>query len=1160
MVMAKRSNMMHKNLTQTIRKSLGRFVAIAAIIALGAGLFVGLLTTKTDMVETSQWFTDGQNMFDLRLLNTYGWTQAHVEAVREMPGVAEVEGAVGLDALMHRDRAEDSAVYHLLSIPETINRVSLREGRMPQSPDECLADGTFGGKNLLGTQYTVSRSNSQDTLDALTCETYTVVGTVASPLYLNTERGNTSLGNGRVASFLYLLPEGFQTDYYTDIYVTIPGAYTVYTEEYDDAMDRAADTLEPLLEPLAKRRLEQVRTEAEEAYADGLAEYEQGLADYEQGKKDAEKELADGKKKLTDGQAEIDANRKTLEDGRKQLEEGQTLIDENAALLLSSRETLTKTKSDTYTQLAEAQAELMERYKEAKTGLSQVESGLRQIESALTQLDSGIAQLEAGLEQIDAGIRQIDALISILDPSLEAARSALDFLKNQPDGDLERIAQLEAQLEELEGKRDGYVNQKAELETSRGEYGDQLSALQTQREEVAARQTELHETRATIQDGLDQIDMGFMELQSNQTQADNQFAAAQAELDAGQMKLDASQKELDSKKAELEAGEAALAEAQAELDAGWEEYEQGKLEADRELADGKRALDDAKKKLADARQEIDALKDPSVYALTRNTNIGYVSMESDSDIVAGVSRVFPAFFLLVAALVCITSMTRMVNEERTQIGTFKALGYSNGETISKYLKYSGASALLGCTLGVLIGSVAFPQIIWQGYRIIHNFTPWLKMRLDWPLCLSVVLSYTSVVLLVTWYACHKELKETPAELIRPKAPAAGKRVILEKLPFWNKIGFLNKVAIRNVFRYRQRLLMMLLGIGGCTALLMTGFGIRDSIFNIVDYQFEEVTVYDMSVSFRDNQSLDAQSAFRESLLGNVDQILFCHESSAELDYGGKVKEVYLLASDDRLKTFVDLHHGSRPLEMPGSGEALVCRGAAEAMGIDVGDTVTLRNPDMEEISLKVVGIYDNNVYNYVIADLQTIRLAWGSDYGEQTALITTREEQDPHIASARIMDMDGVLNVLVSQDLASQVGSMMDAMNLIVITVVACAGMLALIVLYNLTNININERVREIATLKVLGFRAGETAAYVFKENLSLSVVGALLGLVGGKFLLNFVMSQIKLDMVWFQSRVSWISCVLSFVLTIVAACLVDLIFYFRLEKINMAEALKSVE
>ena len=1160
MVKKKGRNMLRKNLNRTVARSFGRFLAIVLIIALGAGLFVGLLTTKTDMLETCQWYTDRQNMFDLHLLNTYGWTESDVDAVRQMEPIADAEGTVALDVLLQRDGDEQTSVYRVMGIPERINCVELQSGRMPQSPDECLIDGAHGGASAIGSVFTVADTNESDTLEALSLRTYTVVGSVSSPLYLNVERGNTSLGSGRISSYLYVMPETFQTDYYTDIYATIPGDYRVYTQAYDDAMDAAAEAVKPLLTPLASSRMETVRQQAEEAYADGLEEYRQGVEDYESGKAQAQKELGEARKKLEDGQKELDAQKTELEKGRQQLEDGQKQIDEGNAQLVDSRQQLADSQQQTYNQLGEAQAELLANYKTVKENLAQAESGLAQIQTGLSALDSGIAQIDSGLEQIDSGVEQLDLLISILNPTLEAARKALEYAQSRPETDQAYLEQLQARLEELEKKRDEYEAQKDTLTEQRDAYAAQREELVQQREQLTEKQEELLAAQEQLNAAKEQIDTGFLELQTNQTQAENQFAAAQSQLDAAKLNLENSQKTLDEKKAELEAGETALEQAQQELTDGWQTYTEEKEKSDRALADAEAKLESGRQELADARERIDTLSEPSVYALTRNTNVGYVSMQSDSDIVAGVSRVFPAFFLLVAALVCITTMTRMVNEERTQIGTFKALGYGSAAIIGKYLAYSGIGAVLGCGLGVLVGSVAFPQIIWQGYRILYNIRPWLRMKVDWPLCAAVVSIYTAVILLVSWYCCRRELREVPAELIRPRAPTSGKKIFLEHIGLWNRLSFLNKVAVRNIFRYRQRLLMMLLGIGGCTALLVTGFGIRDSIFPIVDYQFEEVTVYDLSVTFQREQSEEEQTKFREALQGKIDKLLFCHESSVELDTGDGVKEVYLLASDDRLTDFVDLHRGSQALEMPGLGEALLSCGAAESMGIRVGDRITLRSSDMQTMELTVGGIFDNNVYNYVIVPYQTARLAWGEDCGMQTALITTREDQDVHAASASILDMSGVMNVTVSQDLANQVDSMMDAMNLIVATVVFCAALLAVIVVYNLTNININERVREIATIKVLGFRAGETAAYVFKENLALSVMGALLGLVGGKFLLDFVMSQIRLDMVWFTARVSLGSYLLSVAMTLLAACAVDLVFYFRLERINMAEALKSVE
>ena len=551
---------------------------------------------------------------------------------------------------------------------------------------------------------------------------------------------------------------------------------------------------------------------------------------------------------------------------------------------------------------------------------------------------------------------------------------------------------------------------------------------------------------------------------------------------------------------------------------------------------------------------------PDVYALGRTTNIGYIAVENNSNIVSGVSRVFPAFFLLVASLICITTMTRMVEDERTQIGTLKALGYGNFAIIRKYLLYAGSAAIVGCALGLIVGSIVFPKIIWQGYGLILTLKPELDIVFDIPLCLIVTGVYTLVVCLVTWGCCRMSLREVPAELIRPKAPAVGKKLIFERFRLWEKLSFLNKVMIRNIFRYKQRLFMMLLGIGGCTALLVTGFGLGDSIMDIVSYQFEEVTVYDISVQFADGQTQEEREAFTAELGDTASSVGFAHQSSVELDFGDGTKSVYMIVPEGDLTLFMDLHQGNTALSMPEKNQALISVGVAEMLGIKAGDTVRVRNADMQMMELTVSGVFDNNVYNYVLVSPETVRSLWGSEPEYQMAYINAGPGQDPHQISAKVSTMEDAMSVMVSKDLADQVGGMLDALNVIVATIVICAGLLAVIVLYNLTNINITERLREVATIKVLGFNSWESAAYVFKENLLLSGMGALLGLGGGKLLLDFVMSQIKIDMVWFQSRVYFTSLVLSVLITLLMAFLVDFILYFKLEKINMAEALKPVE
>ena len=1138
----KRKNMMRRNLTQTIRHSLGRYIAIVAIIALGAGLFTGLKVTKVDMVATVQSYTDRQNMFDLQVMNSYGWTEDDVFELSKTEGIAEAEGTVSLDVLVHMGNNEDQA-FRLLSIPERLNRPELVSGRMPSAPDECLVEGYFFDEGIIGKTLYISEANAETTREAFACDAYTIVGTVSSPMYLNMQRGSTSIGSGSISAYGYVPMSGIEQEIFTEINLTLQGDHKVYTDEYDNAMDRMAERLEDLCEPLARKRYETVVEEAEREYADGMQEYLDGMKEFRDARSEALLELNKAEQEILDGEQELADNRALLEDGLKQIEEGRKTLSESRATLAESRLTLAKTRSETYAQLTEGSNELMKNYKEVLAGKQQVDAGLLQIEN-------GISQLESGLSQIESGLTLIQVMLPILETSRDAAQAALDAA-----GDVDETAReyLQQNLDNLNAQVAEYTAQRDELLATQAQ-------VQTQYEEVLAQKQELLLTQSTLQNAIETIELGFRELEQAQRSADNQFAAAEAQIEAGEIQLQDGVRQLDERQAEAEAGLALLEEGEKELAEGRKTFEAEKEKALKELADAEAELADAREQLQDARKTIDELEPAEVYALTRNTNLGYVVFESDSDIVAGVAKIFPVFFLAVAALVCITTMTRMIDEERTQIGVLKALGYSSGSIMGKYLSYSGSASLLGCGLGLLLGCFVFPTIIWFAYCIMYNFSPQLTFSYDLPTFVFIFVSYTGLTGLVTWYCCRRELQEVPAELIRPKAPAAGKALFFENMAFWKKLSFLNKVAIRNIFRYKQRLAMMLLGIGGCTALLVTGFGLQDSIKGITDKQFGEVTVYDMAVTFADPLTQEEQEDFRAHVRDQADRVLFCEQGGIDLYFENGVKNVYFLASDADLEGVIDLHSGEKAVPMPGEDEVVLSIGVARNLDISVGDRVRLRNSDMEELELTVSGIYDNHVYNYAIVSGATLRSQWDRSPQEQSALVLAQPEGDVHALGASIAGYEGVLNVNINADTAGQVGSMMDALDAVIVLIVLCAGLLAGIVLYNLTNINIKERIREIATIKVLGFNAAETGSYVFKENLALTALGTFLGLFGGKWLHAAVMSYVRIDMVWFGNIIHLGSYVISAVLTIVAALIVDFVMYFQLEKINMAEALKSVE
>lgn len=1075
--MVMKRNAMRKNLCQSILNSFGRYVAIVSIIALGAALFSGLLMTKTDMVATGQDFVDKQNMFDIRLVNSYGWAQQQLDRAEKLEGIVDAEGVVYQDYIVNRDG--ENKVYRFYSIPEKINLLSLRGGRMPEKPNECVIDGFKVEDSILGTTIRISDSNDADALENIRYREYTVVGYVASPLYMDMNRGTTSVGTGSLDNIVFLPKEAMDVDYYTEIHLTLPGEHKIYSDAYNDVLDDAVKALEPKTEFLSKQRFSAMKREAEQEYSDGLREYEDGLQELADAKEEFQQELADGYQELVDGQQEIIDNRKKLGEAEVQLYNTGVDLEKKLAQVASGLEQLEAKRP------SEAQRESLNQAKEALEGATG---------KSLSELSGLIVQAEA----------------------LQSKIASLETELSDPGTSEDRKAEINAMLPEMKTQSAA------------------LTPLLAYKAQVA-----------TVSEGLSGI---------------AQFDASEAQLKAAQKQILSGQKEVKKKITEVYDNYKKLDDAQQEIDDGWVEYYDGKAEGEQEIADAEQELADAKIELADARQEIDDLKSPQSFVMNRNSNIGYNSLDSSSDIVAGVSRVFPVFFLLVASLVCITTMTRMIEEERTQIGTLKALGYSNGAIISKYMIYAGSGAVLGCGLGLVIGSTFFPILLWTVYKIMLHIQPHVVLTIDWPLCIAVVAVYAGVMLFVTWYCCRRTLREEPAELIRPKAPELGKKILLERLPIWKHISFLNKVTIRNIFRYRQRLAMMLVGIGGCTALLVTGFGLRDSIVNVVDYQFRDVTPYDLQVYFQKEPTQEEYQKFCEEIKDLSDGALLYHQSSVEISAENQTREIYMITAEDGLENFQYFRRNGENLPLPGEDEVLLSIGVAEAMGIQEGDTVRIKNADMQVLNLRVSGIYENYVYNYAVVAPKTIENQWGAAPERLMAYVNISQGQDPHLTTAQIMNLDSVMNVTVSEDMAEMVKAMMQAMDLLNLVIVTCAGLLAVIVIYNLTNINIKERIREIATIKVLGFNASETAAYVFKENIILTVAGAAIGLVLGNLLLNFVMSQVKIDMVWFKAVVLPPSYLWSVLLTFLSSCAVNFIFYFKLDKINMAEALKSVE
>lgn len=1125
-----------------IRSSLGRFLAIAAIVALGVGFFCGLRLTKTAMVHTLDDYAEAHRMYDFRLVSTVGFDETDADVLAADARIASCEGEKSADALAS---VADGAAKpcRFLSLPVQINLPGLKCGRLPQTAEECLADGLLYSEKDLGKTVVLTEENDEDTLDSFNRREFTIVGIAKSVLYINYERGGTSIGSGTLSSFVYILPEAFALDYETSLYLRLADRQgEVYSDEYTACIDAAEPWVTQLAERAAYGRSDRLYEEAEQTLSDAretldekqqeLADAKQELADAKQELKDAHQTYADGVVSLADAKQEAEQE---LADAYQKLVDGQRTIEENEQKLADGEQEL----ADGEKKLADAKQTYEENTakfeKEKKQAENEMSFAFAKLQKARETLAEQQQQLDAQKAALDKQEAQIDAAVSAGAMSPEAAEAA-----------------------------------KAQIAAARGQ--------------LAAAQAQLDEGKNALADNENQLDLAA-------DAANEAFAENQKKLDEAKKTLEEKQQELEDAKQELEDGRQELEDAKQELKDGWADYYTGKAEAEQkisdaeqELADAKQEITDGDQKLADAEQELadgeqklaDAeqdyrdgedelakLENPDVFILNRSSNVGYACFESDSDIVRGVSKVFPLFFFAVAALVCITTMTRMVDEQRTQAGVLKALGYSNSAILSQYFLYAGTASLLGCVLGIAAGSYFLPKMIWHAYNIMYGFTG-ILYAFDWPLALVSSGAYLLCALGTTWYVVHAELQKPAAELIRPKAPKAGKRILLERLPLiWDRLPFLHKVSIRNILRFKKRMVMMMIGIGGCTALLITGFGIQDSISSVVDYQYDEITRYDAAVTFQHALSGSEREDFlavcEESSAGGC---LFVAEKSLDASKGSTVKTTNVVCPESGgVEGFIDLHTQEKtPIPYPQDGGCIISRGLAQALRLSAGDTITLQTGDMRRTELTVEAVFENYVYNYVYLTQTTWQDVFGEAPGYEAAWVNYQTDEDAQAASAALAGAKNVAAVTLSRDFRSRVATMMQSLRYIVLVVVLGAAALAFIVLYNLTNINITEREREIATIKVLGFYDGETNRYVFRENIILTVLGALLGLPMGTLLHAYVMGQIKIDLMCFDVRVAPLSYLISAALTLVFGLLVNLALRRKIRTIDMSQALKSIE
>ena len=1005
--------MIYKNSFRKIKKSLGRFLSLIFIVMLGSAFFSGIREAATDMIKTMDEYYDETALMDYKIISTMGLTEGDVESIKEISSNLIVVPSYSFDTLLNGD------VTRVHAITE-VNKVNLVSGNMPNS-DECLVeDGTY----QIGDKITIESDN-------LKVKEYTVSGTITSSLYTYKSKGISTIGDGKLDTYIYIPMDNFDLEYYTEIYIIDKNSIdkTSYLDDYKEVinvLDSKLKELKPIRETI---RYEEILKEA----MDVINEAEETLLN--------EKET--NGKKLEDAKKELNENKEKINDGFEEIEDGKAKLEQ-------TNKNMIKTFND------------------AKTKLNK---GKTEFNNTLEKYNLKESELESSLTLLNEQIINLNNLLNTLDPSSE-----------------EYIL---------------YNNQLKVLEQNKSN----LELLINTKEELSKNEKELNEN----------VNLWNSEYKKQLNTINENYNS--------------------------------LLESEKELEDGFKEYEENYNKYIEEITKAENEINDAK-------EELKTIEKPKWYLLSREDNSGYTNFYESAVKIDAIAAVFPIFFMLVVFLMSLNTMTRMIEEERGEIGTYVSLGISKIKIVSSYLFYVLIATSIGLSVGLTIGYSYVPHVLYSIYKA--NFViPELKTYAEVVPCVSIILVTITLMVVVTLLTVLKDFKYVPATLLRPEPPKNGKKVLLERIKFiWKRLSFTWKVTIRNLFRYKKRIIMTLLGISGCTALLLTGFGIRDSVSSLVSIQYDKIHLYETMLILNDEQTTINEDINKVLTDNNINNLLYTHMETFTFNADNKNIDTYLLAFNDLslVDNYIKINDlNGNKIELSDNGVIITSK-MAELLNAEIGKSISIRNSENELFILKVEGICENYVNSYIYMSSNY----YNKIFNEVTynTIITNVDESLATI----LMDTGYFSNIQFTTDSLDVFNDIISGMNNIVYLILVSSSLLTVIVLYNLTTININERKREIATLKVLGFKDKEVSTYVYRETLILTSLGILIGLFLGVVLDNFVLTIAETDEILFIKDINILSFVYTFLIMTLFTILVQIVTHFSLKKIDMIESLKSVE
>ena len=1073
-----------KDIFREIKISLGRFLSILCIVAIGVAFFAGIKASAPDMKNSANTYFDKYNVQDIQVYSTIGLTKKDVAAIKKIKGVKSVQPSFSMDTLSQIDSTQMVIKVISYGIDQKMNKIRVVEGRMPERENECLVEASSATNKLYGTFHIGDTIKLQSGTDealskSLKHTKYKIVGTCYNPNYLSYEKGSSNIGSGTVNSFIYIQNTNVLKDYYTEVDVCVKGAKDLdcYSDEYFDVVD-------PVLKKIKKISNKQIDARIQSYQSELDAKKQEATDKF----KDAENQFNDAQNKIDSGLSEIQSNELKLQNSKDQINQGW---------------------NEYYANL-----QLLDNIPTLQNAIAQIEESEKKLPELLSQKE----QVEDGLQQINAE-GDLNTKRTLIQNAIDFIDIALKKLENYPDSSDAETIRIK-------------LNEKKEL------LQGQLSLI----DQAIAKKAELEAILPQIQSGIEQIQAGVAKKAELQSQL-NQLLNAKNELNNAYVSLINGQ-------AQYEDGISKIEDAKNELNKSIEQLTLSKAEFNIQKHD-------ALRELSDAQLEIDK-KEGKWIVLDRNSHYSYRDYGACADRMDGIAKVFPVFFFLVAALVCMTTMTRMVDEQRNEMGTLKALGYSKLQIASKYIIYALIASILGSILGCSLGMYLFPTVIFNAWNTLYNIDQ-IKFLFQPGLILLASGSVTGITLLATLYSIYSELIEMPSQLMRPKAAKAGKKILLERISFiWKRLSFLQKVTARNIFRYKKRFFMTIIGIAGCSALLVAGFGINDSISDIVNQQYNVIYHYDATVSAKTSE-ITSQI---KSLKGVKDVYEEDHLAvTTKIENKDISTTVHIISNDKKFKDFCTLFNGNKEFDLDDSS-VLISQKMATKLNKRAGDTIKIKDANNKVIKAKIKGVFTNYVGHHIYAS-ESLYKSWNTSaktthiYLIKSKKTTKKFERN---LGNKIMNIDSVQSVTFYSSLQKNFKDMIKSISYIVVVLVISAACLAFVVLYNLSNVNISERKREIATIKVLGFTRKEVDAYINRETILLTILGSLIGLGIGIGLHHLIMNLAEMDDIMFGRTINSISYVISFVMTIGFNAIINLCMHKKLNNIQMVESLKAVE